>query len=265
MKDVTSEQWLEWFNGPVRQIFQARGFFDPAGIFIGDGSYLFVPDNQAYEGSVALWFDEHHHPVDYEKLTPAQRKAARRKRCYNLISLLHLRGDACVYAGLAVVPGNAHEGPVLYESVENFVKRVGKGVIKLLILDRGFVDGKNISRCKQQWGLDVLLPVKKNMDIGEDAWALGQPAPWQTWMPPVTPLPAPPANRPQSIVGRERKGQKTLAGKKAQTAPPPQRTRSRAPSCAPSKAAPVGSNAGCLFRSCSCARGMPTATQCKGP
>jgi hypothetical protein len=59
VKDVAAARWQEWFNGPVQQVFQRYGFFDPAGIFIGDGSYLFVPDNPAYEGSVVMWFDEH--------------------------------------------------------------------------------------------------------------------------------------------------------------------------------------------------------------
>jgi hypothetical protein len=95
-----------------------------------------------------MWFDEHNHPVEYEKPTPQQRKRAHRERCYKLVSLLHLRCNCYVYAALAVVPGNAHECPVLYQLVEQFVRRMGKGIIKLLILDRGFVDGKNISRCK---------------------------------------------------------------------------------------------------------------------
>jgi hypothetical protein len=94
-----------------------------------------------------MWFDEHNHPVDYEKLNSARRKKAHREHCYKLVSLLHLRGHCYVYAGLAVVPGNAHEAPVLYELVENFVKQLGKGVMKLLILDRGFIDGKNLTRC----------------------------------------------------------------------------------------------------------------------
>jgi hypothetical protein len=58
VKDVPDQRWLEWYNGPVQKAFQEYGFFDPQGIFIGDGSYLFVPDNPAYEGSVVLWFDE---------------------------------------------------------------------------------------------------------------------------------------------------------------------------------------------------------------
>jgi Transposase DDE domain len=220
VKHVPAQQWMDWFNGQVQEIFQAYGFFDPAGIFVGDGSYLFVPDNPAYEGSVVMWFDEHNHPVEYEKLNAQERKKARRERCYKLVSLLHLRGDCYVYAALAVVPGNAHECPVLYQLVEQFVKRVGKGVIKLLILDRGLVDGKNITRCKTEWGLDVLLPMKRKMDLWEDAWALAKQCPWQEW---TAPQPEPrivPSHRPEVIVRRELKRQKTLAANQAKEPPP---------------------------------------------
>ena len=75
VKDVSWERWQEWFNGPVQQVLQEYGFFDPRGIFIADATYLFVPDNPDYEGSVVMWFDEHNHPVDYEKLNPQEEKA----------------------------------------------------------------------------------------------------------------------------------------------------------------------------------------------
>lgn len=220
-KHVPAQQWMDWFNTEVQTIFQRYGFFDPAGIFVGDGSYLFVPNNPAYEGSVVMWFDEHNHPVDYDKLTPEQRKPAHLERCYKLVSLLHLRGDCFVYAGLAVVPGNAHESPVLYQLVQQFVEQVGKAVIKLLILDRGFIDGKNISRCKQECGIDVLIPIKKNMDIWEDAWALAKQSSWQTIKPQALQPKVPPAHRPAEIVRRERKRQQTLAARKAHEPPPP--------------------------------------------
>jgi hypothetical protein len=219
VRDVPAAHWQAWFNGSVQRIFQAYGFFDPAGIFIGDGSYLFVPDNPAYEGSVVMWFDEHNHPVEYQKLSPPERKKAHRERCYKLVSLLHLRGDCYVYAALAIVPGNAHECPVLYELLEGFVKQVGKGVIKRLILDRGFVDGKNITRCKQEWGIDVLLPMKRKMDIWKDAWALGNRCPWQEVAAPTPPPKPAPSHRPEEIVRRECKRQKTLAAQKAKEPP----------------------------------------------
>jgi hypothetical protein len=133
-----------------------------------------------------------------------------------LVSLLHLRGNAYVYAGLAVVPGKAHEAPVLYELVENFVQQVGQGVLKRLLLDRGFIDGKNLTRCKQHWGIDVLLPMKKNLDLWEDAWALAKRSGWQELAPPVPAPKPPPPERPEVLVRRELKRQKTLAARKAQ-------------------------------------------------
>lgn len=214
VQDVPAPQWQGWFNGPVQEVFQSYGFFDPAGVFIGDGSYLFVPDNPAYEGSVVLWFDEHNHPVDYEKLSPAQRKKAHRERCYKLVSLLHLRGGAYVYAALAVVPGNAHEDPILYALVEEFVRRVGPGVLKKLILDRGFIDGPRIAYCKTVLGVDVLIPLKKNMDLWTDAWRLSERLPWQPQVRSTRPA-APPLKRPVVLEKREQKRQRTLAQQRA--------------------------------------------------
>jgi Transposase DDE domain len=218
VQDVPAAHWQEWFNGAVQEEFQAHGFFDPHGVFVGDGSYLFVPDNSAYEGSVVMWFDEHNHPVHYEQLTPEERRRAHRERCYKLVSLLHLRGESYVYAGLAVVPGNAHELPVFYQLVENFVRRVGPGVLKKLILDRGFIDGARISYCKSVLGVDVLIPLKKNMDLWKDAWALSEGLPWQPRIVPVRP-PKPTPPRPEVIERRERSRQKTLAQQKTQEPP----------------------------------------------
>jgi hypothetical protein len=219
VKDVSCERWQEWFNGPVQQVLQEYGFFDPRGIFVADATYLFVPDNPDYEGSVVMWFDEHNHPVDYEKLNPQEKKKAHRERCYKLVSLLHLRGDHYVYAGLRIVSGKSHEDPVLYQMVERLVQAVGPAVMKLLIMDRGFIDGKNIGRCKQEWGLDVLIPMKRKMDIGTDAWALGQREPWQKV--PVAPPPTNPpvAGRPPLIARREAKRQATLAQRRPASDP----------------------------------------------
>jgi len=219
VKDVPAARWLEWFNGATQEVFQRYGFFDPEGVFIGDGSYLFVPDNPAYEGSVVLWFDEHNHPVNYEELSPAERKKAHRERCYKLVSLLHLRGEAYVYAAVAVVPGNRHELPILYQLVHDFVQRVGLGVMKKLLLDRGFIDGARIAYCKTALEVDVLIPLKKNMDVWHDAWALAERSDWQPWIIPQ-PAVAPPPSRPAVIERRERKRQATLARRKAQAPPP---------------------------------------------
>lgn len=222
LKDVPAADWLRWFNSSVQKVFQQHGFFDPEGIFIGDASYLFVPDNPAYENSVVMWFDEHNHPVEYDQLTPEQRQRAHRERCYKWVSLLHLRGGCYVYAGALLLPGNAHEvGPFFDELVAQFVAAVGPGVIKWLVLDRGFIDGERLSRCKRDWGIDVLIPMKKKMDIWTDAWGLAAQATWQRRPEPAPAVVPVPPQRPPLIQHREEKRQRTVAQRRAEQPPPP--------------------------------------------
>lgn len=226
-KRVPAQHWLDWYNGPVQAIFQEYGFFDPAGVFVGDGSYLFVPDNPNYEGSCVMWFDEHNHPVEYEELSAAERRKAHRERCYKLVTLLHLRGSqpCYVYAAVALVDGNAHELPVFAELLEGFVRTVGHGVVRRLLLDRAFLDGERISHWKRELDVDVIIPIKKNMDLWTDAWALGQTEPWHEHPIKAPVPPPPPPQRPEHLIRREAKRQRTLAERKAQT-----------PNCIPDKA-----------------------------
>jgi hypothetical protein len=73
-KDTDSGALMEWFNRDVVRLFRKHRAFDQEGLFIGDASYLFVPDNPNDEGSVRMRFDEHNHPVtleQYNKMTEA--------------------------------------------------------------------------------------------------------------------------------------------------------------------------------------------------
>jgi len=110
-KDTPAQQQMRWFNEEVQKIFRRHRFFDKAGIFLGDGSYIFVPDN-------------------------------------------------------------AHEGPVFWEMLDEFVSVVGQEVIKELILDRGFLDGEAIAETKTRYGIDVTIGVRRNMNVLEDAWGI---------------------------------------------------------------------------------------------
>jgi len=172
-KDTDAQALMRWFGGDGLRIFRRRRALDREGVFIGDASYLFVPDNPRYEGSAKLLFDEHDHPISqeqYRKMTDDQKIRCQWRRCYKMVTLLHTNSalDFFLFVAVRVVPGNDHECPVLYALVEEFVHAVGKGVMKRLILDRGFLDGKAISQCKEQYGIDILIPIRRNMDLYAD-------------------------------------------------------------------------------------------------
>jgi hypothetical protein len=229
-KDTDAQSLMRWFGEDGVRVFQRRRVFDREGIFIGDASYLFVPDNPRYEGSVKLLFDEHNHPVSekqYRKMTDEQKSRCRRRRCYKMVTLLHTNRtlDFFLFVAVRVVPGNDHECPVLYDLVKQFVQTVGKGVMKRLILDRGFLDGKAISLCKKEYGIDLLIPIRRNMDIYVDAMALFQESDvdWMECKPPQEEAKKPLRLRPKAISKREQKRQETLRRlKQQQPSPPPE-------------------------------------------
>jgi hypothetical protein len=212
-----------WFNREVVGIFKQHHAFDTEGLFIGDATYLFVPNNPNYENSSLMLFDEHNHPVDASGLTAKERARCTWKRCYKLVSLIHTNSAAefFLYAGLAVTAGQDHEAPLLYRLVQAFVEHHGRGVMKRLILDRGFLDGAQIGRCKQQWGINVLIPARQNMDIYQDILGLAQAGElaFQPWVASVSPSKPIPLHRPEWIQKREEARQRTLTRKKAQTPP----------------------------------------------
>lgn len=219
-RKTDADDLQSWFNRDVVGIFKQHHALDSEGIFIGDATYLFVPDNSKYEGSSRLLFDEHNHPVESKNLTPQQRARCRWRRCYKLVSLIHSNrdGEFFLYAALEVTAGKDHESPILYRLVEQFVASHGKGVMKRLILDRGFLDGPAIGRCKKEWGIDVLIPAKSNMDIFVDVVGLataGKLA-FEPWVRPTSEVKQVPVHRPANVRKREQKRQRTLAKHKAE-------------------------------------------------
>jgi hypothetical protein len=231
-KDTDADALMRWFCTDVVRILRSSRAFDKEGIFIGDASYLFVPDNPNYEGSVKLLFDERNHPVSskqYEKMPDEQKAHCQWRRSYKMVTLLHTNRaqDFYFFVAVKVVPGNDHECPILYELVKQFVTIVGKGVMKRLILDRGFLDGEAISICKEEYGIDILIPIRRNMDIYEDAMALFRFAEvdWVRCEESEGEATEPIRLKPEAVVNREKKRQEKLWKiKQEEPAIPPEKT-----------------------------------------
>lgn len=208
-----SGKLLIWYNREMPRLIKEEGLFDSEGIFIGDASYIFVPDNENYEGSVVLLFDEHNHPVKKEELTPEQLKRCSYKRCYKWVEIIHVnrKGEFFFFVAMELCSGNKHESPILYNLVEEFLKVVGRGVMKWLVVDRGFLDGEQMGHLKKDWGVDTISGLKSNMAILEDARGLCRmdKVEWQDYLPIKleTPLSEP---KPEHILRREESRQRTL-------------------------------------------------------
>lgn len=224
-RDTKADPLHHWFNREVPRCLRALKLFDPEGLFIGDGSYVFVPDNENYQGSDKLLFDEHNHPVDPQEVD-LKDKRYQWRRCYKLVSLIHINRELNLFLTVAarLTGGRPHECPILYELVDGFVRAVGRDWMKVLILDRGFLDGPQIGRLKTDYRIDTVIPLKTNMDAYHDVMGLTRlkDFAWEPYQPPVARFrgqkdrPKPPV-----ILKRERQRQQTLAARKGLPSPPP--------------------------------------------
>jgi len=216
-KDTEPSALVAWFNYHVARYQQDQGAFDDEGVFLVDGSYLFVPDNPNYEGSSVLRFDGHSHPVSrrtYDAMSPTEQERTGFRRCYRAVFLLHLGQADTTYpfAGLEVMAGKDAETPKLRTLVDGFCSAVGKGVMKTAIFDRGLIDGPTVSHLKKDLGIDSVFPLKAGMLDLLDARVLAEEdgRPWLTWHPPEKPKPVEPPQRPERIRRRERTRQQTI-------------------------------------------------------
>ncbi|MCP5109221.1 MAG: hypothetical protein GY953_00135, partial [bacterium] len=150
------------------------------------------------------------------------------------MSLIHVNRQLEFFFVVAarVVGGRRHECPILYELAEQFVKAVGPGVMKMLIIDRGLIDGPRMGRLKQVYRVDTLVPLRTNMDAYADAIGLTR-LPGFQWepyrRPEAPPSPTPPPPKPARVAKREAKRQQTLARRKAEAGQPNRATAAKPP------------------------------------
>jgi len=223
-RDTDSDRLQAWFNAQVPRLLRSLKLFDAEGLFVGDASYVFVPDNEHYEHSAKLLFDEHNRPVDPNQADPRDRRYQWR-RCYKLVSLIHVNRslDFFLVVGARLAPGHQHECPLLYALVEEFLRAVGRGVMGVLIVDRGLLDGARMGRLKQDYQIDTVVPLKKNMDAYQDVVGLtrGKHFRWEVLVEPEAAVQRPARPLDPVLAQRERKRQATRAARQPAPASSP--------------------------------------------
>jgi hypothetical protein len=68
-----------------------------------------------------------------------------------------------------VVPINEHESKFTLTLVRQAAKNLGEGVLRVLLMDRGFLDGRDLWVLKAELGIDFVVPSKDRMRVTEDA------------------------------------------------------------------------------------------------
>jgi len=173
-KDTSAGELTKWNNTDVPKFLSSKRAILKEGIFAIDTSHIIVADNKNYENAEYVPLDKHNRYVDTSKLSPSEAKNFKYSLCYKMINLLHLSKDKdyFIFLGTKVVGGKAHDKALGRELIDNFVAEVGKNKIKVLIMDRGFLDGEMIAYFKNKYLIDTLIPLKKNMNAYLDAASL---------------------------------------------------------------------------------------------
>jgi hypothetical protein len=78
---------------------------------------------------------------------------------------VHLR----LIVAAQVAPINRHESNFTLDLLQQALTNVGQGVIKVLLMDRGFLDGETLWRIKYSYGVDFVIPSKDDMQVTTDA------------------------------------------------------------------------------------------------
>lgn len=152
-KDTNAAELTSWNNTEISKFLSSKRAILKEGIFALDTTHIVVASNKNYENAQYVALDKHNRYADTSKLSPSEAKNFKYSLCYKMVNLLHVSSgkNYFIFLGTKVVGGRAHDKVLGKELVDNFVAEVGKDKIKLLIMDRGFLDGTMISDFKNNY------------------------------------------------------------------------------------------------------------------
>jgi len=172
LKVIAPAQSQQFFTKCLGEFFRAK--YVRGGIYAIDGTELLVGDAKTFEGTGTITVPVRHKDgsTTYETKTG-----------YKLIYLLNLKPDHELVISYRLVSLNTNALQVVREMVAETLRLGGAGTVELLLMDREFVDGDLINWLKGDHGIDVIIPIKENMDILADMRGLARidQRPWQTY------------------------------------------------------------------------------------
>jgi len=88
------------------------------------------------------------------------------RRGYKIIIIQNLKSKLIV--AVIIVPANVPDCKLLLLAVRQAITILGEGVIKTLIFDKGFWDGKTLTKLKKKYGIDFIVPAKSDFIVSKN-------------------------------------------------------------------------------------------------
>jgi Transposase DDE domain len=160
---LTAEELAFLLNGTAQRLV-AHGFFAPShGCFALDASDLPTPPTYTGRGMVT---------IVHKKLTKAKQVVEIAEHVYGfqvfVVYDVHLR----LIVAAKVVPIQERETRHTLDLVHQAIRNLGPGILRVLLVDRGFLDGADLWTLKHTLGIDFVVPSKAKMHVTQDAQAL---------------------------------------------------------------------------------------------
>ena len=167
VEKLTAAELEEIFNGAVKRLWERGLFAHSKGVFALDASDL--PTTKRYEGA--------------GKRTIRKQQKKRGKLIeveetvygFKLVALYEVALRQVVAVKVSKI--NPHDSTFTLELVEQARRNLGPEAVKLLLVDRGFLDGETLWKLKHDLNIDFVVPAKSNMRITQDAQSLAQELP----------------------------------------------------------------------------------------
>jgi hypothetical protein len=85
------------------------------------------------------------------------------RRGYKVSIIQHVKSKIIV--AVIITSANVSDKNLLLTTVRHAITILGPGVIKTLVFDKGYWDGKSLLRLKEHYGVDFITPAKANLKV----------------------------------------------------------------------------------------------------
>lgn len=163
---LTERELDRLLQGTVARLVKARLLWPSHGHYALDASDL--PTSAKFKGAGRRTTTERRKTTDGQFVEVL-------KTVYGLKVLIVYEVKIRLVVAAKVVPIQAHESQFTLELVRQAQRNLGsEHPVRVLLADRGFLDGQTLWTVKHELGIDFIVPVRTNMDIASDARQLAQ-------------------------------------------------------------------------------------------